>query len=761
MILHYLKISLRNLLKYKTHSFISALCLAVGIVCYTFVCFFIQEFNKSANMPHAEQRIRIETNAERNRLLLPAESMRLEEHPIDGLECLSINSYDASTEIEIIDNEQRRWPYKVRYIGINENYFTFNERKLLHGSRLPQAPDEVVLSEKFARKAYGYENPVGSIIYLSFAKSFSDNGIQAFKVVNVVQDNNMQEKRIDCYFYYGGMNNAILNIEGYLSANTHIESLNKTLQSITWQKGKETVYPHAYFTYRHDKNMETAKYMILFIASLILISGLINFLKFIIQMFFNRQREVALRKCMGSDIKGLFMLLFTEVFWMMSVAFLLSLALTEVMITLAEIYIPDDVMPDLSLTAIYAVQFRIYLALLAVCTLVIGFPIRRLRRVSIISQISNRQGRHIFRSFMMWFQLSISIFFVGTTLGINMAWNEAFGRAYSPLSDRQEEEIITVKMNSNRMWQHVNPILDGIRALPGCIESLAMMDDLQKEHQSWRTYRKADRSEASVNVVEGHPDYFSFLNIPMEGKAADEDAEDIIYVSEDFKQQLDKDSIQGMVELNGQTFRIAGTFKALYKERKEEKAIGSAFIPYKYFKHFYFKFAPGTDSDKAIRSITDICRQYVPVTLPLDIRSLADNKQTVMGSMYLMQIAMLILAVVSVLLVILSIYSAISIDTMSRQKEIAIRKINGATPWTIAGIFGRTYLVIFLAAFFVAYPVVRLMLLSIGDATVKCLQGWGWGILLFACVGLLILLTTGYKIYRIMHINPADIIKNE
>lgn len=39
MVLHYLKVALRNLLKYKTHSFISALCLAVGIVCYSIVCF--------------------------------------------------------------------------------------------------------------------------------------------------------------------------------------------------------------------------------------------------------------------------------------------------------------------------------------------------------------------------------------------------------------------------------------------------------------------------------------------------------------------------------------------------------------------------------------------------------------------------------------------------------------------------------------------------------------------------------------------------
>lgn len=31
MITHYLKVALRNLLKYKAHSFISAICLAIGI----------------------------------------------------------------------------------------------------------------------------------------------------------------------------------------------------------------------------------------------------------------------------------------------------------------------------------------------------------------------------------------------------------------------------------------------------------------------------------------------------------------------------------------------------------------------------------------------------------------------------------------------------------------------------------------------------------------------------------------------------------
>lgn len=60
-------------------------------------------------------------------------------------------------------------------------------------------------------------------------------------------------------------------------------------------------------------------------------------------MFYNRQRELVLRKCIGSDIKGLFALLFAEIFWMLSVAFLLSLAVTEITLSLVYTYIrPED-----------------------------------------------------------------------------------------------------------------------------------------------------------------------------------------------------------------------------------------------------------------------------------------------------------------------------------------------------------------------------------------------------------------------------------
>lgn len=75
-----------------------------------------------------------------------------------------------------------------------------------------------------------------------------------------------------------------------------------------------------------------------------------------------------------------------------------------------------------------------------------------------------------------------------------------------------------------------------------------------------------------------------------------------------------------------------------------------------------------------------------------------------MGAVNLMRSAFMLLAIVSLLLVILSIYSAISMDTVSRQKEVAIRKINGATPKVIALLFGKTYLIIYVLTFAASIP---------------------------------------------------------
>jgi ABC-type antimicrobial peptide transport system permease subunit len=118
-----------------------------------------------------------------------------------------------------------------------------------------------------------------------------------------------------------------------------------------------------------------------------------------------------------------------------------------------------------------------------------------------------------------------------------------------------------------------------------------------------------------------------------------------------------------------------------------------------------------------------------------------------------------VLAVISILLVVFSIYSAISLDTQNRQKEMAIRKINGATPKDIAILFGKSYALIFVLSYLFVYPLERYVFTQV--FLIDAGNNWDWPIIVLAVMTALIVSVTAYKIREIMHINPALILKKE
>lgn len=123
---------------------------------------------------------------------------------------------------------------------------------------------------------------------------------------------------------------------------------------------------------------------------------------------------------------------------------------------------------------------------------------------------------------------------------------------------------------------------------------------------------------------------------------------------------------------------------------------------------------------------------------------------------------MLVLAIVSLLLVILSILSAISMDTVARLKEVAIRKINGATPKDIAWMFGKIYILLFIVTFLLVYPLLfSFMKIIFQGYAIDCIYSWEWPVLIFVSIGSLIAAVLGIKIWQVMKLNPAEVIKRE
>lgn len=755
MLLHYLKVALRNLWKYKAHSIISVLCLAVGITFYTAISLFLGRFGVSRDLPGGDRRV--EVTGMKYGLSLEnidyIHSLHIEE-----IDSLIVGSSVFKGEIGCIDGNQRELPYIASYMLANNHFLKGYGLEVVAGDASLQKKDEVVISEKFAQRVFGGENPIGMSIRLP--KLMKDD-LEIYRIAGVVSGIEFNDYRFaEIYFPLSSSSRFALSAEAIVKPGVDMQAFKQRMREILLEPGNPDSFVYIQdFASRYQKFF-WIELIGLCIGSLILLSGLVNFLKFLIQMFYNRQRELAIRKCVGSGVGGLFILLFSECFCMMTVALLISMCLSEICYVFACQYLLDEVTGFFQLTDVYWIQFKTYLVVLLVCAIICLYPVWRIRRTSVIRMVMVGTRRHVFRNVMIGVQMAISLFFVGGAIITAMAVHETFGDTSTIyLTEEEEERIIMLKVNTARMDKNWDAILGDVQQMPE-IESYTYSMLEIGESFGFSQYTNEERSWYLREVL-ASPTYFSFFNVPMQGKEVDANAVNMVYVSRAFYNQLQKDGVDGIVKLDGYEYQIAGVYESLHKEPGlVGQYIGSVVRPTLTDTYYYFRLTPQADAKVCVKKLETICRKYVPETLPLEIRLMSDRTKTTAGTVELISYVFLLLGFISLLVVILSIYSAISMDTVSRQKEVAIRKINGATPKVIAWLFGRSYLLTYLLVFAIVLPIGRLAAISLYqdlDAPYR----WDWVVGIFIGMALLIFAVTAYKIYRIMHLNPATIIKKE
>ncbi len=763
MLLHYLKVALRQMLKYKAHQLISALCLAVGIVCFAYVWLFVATVEKGYDLPDYDRRASLYARKAdgRSSAYSPNEILRLQEElKLLGVEGISASTYAQDGEVEAIDDEGRTTPYLVKYGLVNTYFFTYGNNPV-QGLTGELAPDDVVLSAAFARKAFGGENPVGRWIRLVGANDESE----MYRVAGVAENDALDFERADCFFSMMRQPDErnFLQVHVLIPRQMSEETFAQHLEKMGWQRKDDNVSLSLRMENADETQRHLAETLVLAIASLVLVSGLINFLKFIFQVFFIRQRELVLRKCMGSGLRGLYALLAAEVFLMLTLSFFLSLVVTEIILTAVDGRLPAE-FPPLSFSDAYLMQGWVYLATLAVGLLAACFPVMRLRRGTLQGFLQSSRRKHTLRNGMIGLQLFISMFFVGGILLVNMLWNEVVFSGYVPLTPAEQQRVAVLPLNTHYLIKHIGPIMDEVCRLPEVEEVLPFNLPGTLSRISYMNYETNDSVLKDVRMQSGHPDYFAFFHIPMEGKVVSPEAGNMVYVSRRFKQLLDKEGYDGTVSLNGADYQIAGVYEALFDENEEKGAyfVGSVFLPSSGVTNYFIRVNEHTDGRAFVEQLTTLCRKYIPETLPLDIHLLTDDNE-VKDTIGLMRTGLSILAVVSLLLVVLSIYSSISLDTLGRQKEVAIRKINGAKPADIFLLFARTYLVIFAVTYILA--VALLMVVGIQafefDTGVDIVRSWQWPALLFALMAALLAVVTGWKIRQVMRLNPAEVVKTE
>ena len=88
----------------------------------------------------------------------------------------------------------------MSFQNVSSNYFTYNSLQLKYGNQEITAPDEVIVSRSFARKAFGEENPIGQVIRQE-TEAANPSDLMVYKIVNVAltEEKDSHGKTIDCY----------------------------------------------------------------------------------------------------------------------------------------------------------------------------------------------------------------------------------------------------------------------------------------------------------------------------------------------------------------------------------------------------------------------------------------------------------------------------------------------------------------------------------------------------------------------------------
>ena len=140
--------------------------------------------------------------------------------------------------------------------------------------------------------------------------------------------------------------------------------------------------------------------------------------------------------------------------------------------------------------------------------------------------------------------------------------------------------------------------------------------------------------------------------------------------------------------------------------------------------------------------------------------NIADEYDKYLESEYALLKLLVFVSVVCMLVSVFGVFSLVTLTCQQRRKEIAIRKINGATVRDILLIFAKEYLGLLtlsaIVAFMVGYAVMRHWLEQYVEQTV--INAWIY-FLIYIGMSMIVCLSIGSRVWKAVRQNPAEVIK--
>lgn len=786
MIEHYLKVAIRNLLKYKVQSVVSILGLAVGFVCFSLSLYWIHyEMTYDHYRPDVDRIYMVRTNDEYAEGKISARvpyslAAYLTQHFPD-IE-IAAPFHLISERVSLNDKYQ-----DAIFSSADSAWMNLMDIRIIKGNRnfmLPEDNAEIAITEKAAKKWFGTEDPLGKEVKMFRRTKKICAVVRAEDIHTCFPFELIGNPELGRTWWYITWNMLIkvkpdVNIEELESKiNANLPAELKQVTS-TRKTGIERIVLtplsqlHYAKDFRDDKEAGiTFQYIIYFsIAGMLIIAcALINYLTLFINRMRVRQREMALRMIHGANIRSLISLLTVE--------FLLLLICS---VTTGFLLIEICLSPFIELTEIDAPKSSLYgeaflfigLISLVILAAIIGLLYVLYHR-SLHQSLRHDAGRRtgsLLRKGSLVLQLFVCLSFIGCTVLIN--------RQLDYLRHRDLGLEINNRGSFSVMGDiDYTPIVKKMKTLPMITEIMQpdyypMVSQLVAigQFDNWEGLDAPLDTPIPINLFLGKEDFFRFYGITLlAGEWLDDFStyEDII-INESLARRMgwNPQEAIGKHIKSYITYTVVGVVKDCHYGAPTLPIPNTGFLIGEQMglmqrsAGILFKYKEGTWNE---------CREALEFLYHTECspeKILRLNSEEEVYNNYLRSEEMLthllsFASLVCILTAMFGIYSLVTLTCEQRRKEIAIRKVNGATVWSILFLFFREYLGLLCIAALFAFPITYVIIkqwilnyvrqVSISPAPF---------IVIFIGLALIVMAGISWRVWKAANENPAEVIKNE
>ena len=792
MITHYLKVAFRNLLKYKTQNLISIVGLAVGLFCFC-ICFYISRFVSSVDkcFENYERIADIYVTDEKGEIwsgvsgkMLP----HLQQRTWNGVEGFTLLSFVEKGEYNLIGKNDELLPYELTAMETDSFYNKVFTPTLICGNweEVANNRNSMVLTRHAAKRMFGNESHAigkqftshnryirGTTTYTVRAviedlpENTSMNFMSTVDLLKVNDDGGYEAfptPDFTGYYIY-----ALLN-ENY-SAQQLNEAFNQAKYTFRMFGGDNTICSRALGKDFNDSQMANMMALITAIVGLlILLAASLNFFHFQTGSFLNRGREFSIRKILGNNTSGLFWMQFIQITIVILAATLISGCLIELTSPFLSISLfrfsvqmtKEELLPHL---------MQYMGGLLGLCALVafgIALYIRRATMRISLHGLGNTNGKKRLRNTLLGVQFFICWLFVAMATALYLQSEKTSSALFDTLTRQEKENIISVPFEYSFLKpEDRQVIINNIRQHAGIKDILITDEQMVSSSMTSMSDSLNSEKDRPVRIMGVTANYAEFLNVGLEGQTLRHDKE--IWIDRKLANQMGGNAIgKSLYHYRKNAFTITGIIDNVSNYVYAD-GYGKADYGQVYFlideaesgQYAFVKCYPNKTEE--VRAwIEQKLREALPSSVEPKISTLLKDIEYYQSLENNLKGIILFFSIVYLVITLLGVYSAITLDTERRQKEVAIRKVNGAGLKEIILLFTRLYLWMLSISFVIAAPIIYLILQQWKQMYLVFFNDgilyWG-GILLG--VTIITALTVIFRILKIARINPATIIKSE